>query len=186
MFGPGKKQIEIDRLLEVERTLTQRAALLEEEKRILESAVSGLRDELADTRKALAGANAKAEDLLLGLEKERAMNEELRERLAERDSELAGYEEEAMKINERLDRIAAERSGFKARISNLTQTVADLRARLGQGTAESRRLDFSDLGDDPAPPRLGPGGRRPYGEPFRPQTPPTPADRDWLTDLPPF
>ncbi len=178
----GKKdKLEIERLREAEASLTQRVADLEEANRVLRESVERHRSELVEAHTKIGEVEAEAGRLVLDLERERALTEELRHHLAE----AADVEQEAAKINARLDRLSKERADYETKIANLQKTIEEMRAHSADGSVKAfPTVVFSELEEEPAlPPRRK---TRPYDEPFRPKTPPTDADRRWLSDLPPF
>lgn len=181
MFGPSKKKIELERLREAEAALTQRVADLEEENRLLTSAVGRHRSDLKEASEKLESSEKEITRLLTELENERAVSAQLRDQLAD----AADIEKEAALLNARIDRVAKERADYQARIANLEQTIAELRANGAGGPATPTTLDFTELEDDlPSPPPRP--HRRPFAEPYRPAPPPSETDRQWLADLPAF
>lgn len=181
MFCRKVKQENAELHGEVER-LSRQLEEMAEVNRVLTSALERDRAELSDREARLTEAESRAGRLLMELERERALTEELRTQL----SEAAEVEKEAAELNSRLDRIAAERSRFEAKISNQQKLIEELRGRLSEPLSARSPVDFTELEEEiPAAPPAA-NRKRPYGEPFKPADPAKSGDRDWLQDLPPF
>lgn len=181
MFG-NKMKKENEELQNALARITQEVADLKEANRVLTSAVERNRSELAEKESRIAEAEGKAGRLLMELERERVLNGELQAKLKDADD----FEREAAEINERLNRIARERSNYLARISHLERTVAELRQKSGEPESARISLQFGDIEDEPEIRTDSPKKRRSYGEPFRPPDPSKGSDRNWLCDLPSF
>lgn len=181
MFG-NKMKKENEELHEALARLTREVADLKEANRVLTSAVERNRTELAEKENRISEAEGKAARFLMELERERALNGELQAKLKDADD----FEREAAEINERLHRIARERSNYLARISHLEQTIAELRHKVGEPESARISLQFGDIEEETEIRTDSPKKRRSYGEPFRPPDPSKGSDRSWLRDLPAF
>lgn len=170
----------MSRLEDENASLAQQLADLTEANRVLTEAAAKMREDALRLTEALERSEADNALLRRDLAREQADAESLREQLAE----AADMEEEARRLDRKLDSIAAEKANYETRIANLRQTIEEMKRNLpGQQPAN---VTFQDLEEEGRTAARQATRRHFYGEAYRPASPPSPPDRNWLDELPDF